>query len=173
MNMPNHIFDLSYIWNKQQAPQEVHELFTNITLFVHNFITTTASETANVTQWCKRDKCWEKMKEAIPQQNFNCNNILQFMKSKEDEKTEARKAKKSQHEVNDISAQSIVVNYGYAFWQKLQLFCIEHNLENAVLEKAFYPAVRIPEKIPSPKQSKVLLEALELAKSEGFVSDNK
>ncbi len=166
----NNIFDLQSIWIKQRVPQIVLNQFEKITLFVNESITSSDRETVNVTQWCKRDACWMKMKQkAIMTDNLiDLNAISQFLLSKDDNRIDNKFAKSVQRDISDAEAQTEVLNLGAQYWQQVELFTTSRKIGNTDMKKALWPAIRMPNKIPSPYQAKRLLELLELAKSEGF-----
>lgn len=166
----NQSFDLSSIWNKQKVPELVLKEFIKITAFVYKQITDETREIVNVTQWCKKDKCWEKMQKIALQKNslLCIENIEKFFITKEDEFLNAKQAKNMQHDISGAEAQTIVLNYSASFWYQLEDFASMKGFLTTDMSKALWPAKRIPKCTPSPYQAKRLIELLEIAKEEGF-----
>lgn len=54
--------DLIYIWNKQEVPEIVANILIDISEKVFYKITDPNRRVINVTQWCKRNECWEAVK---------------------------------------------------------------------------------------------------------------
>lgn len=167
---PDKTFDLSSIWNKQKVPSLILDEFRKITAFVNECITDPGRETVNVTQWCKRENCWKKIKQASEQEDnlLDVSSIDLYLLSADDDRCEMRQAKSSQRVVSDVEAQTIILNQGAAFWIQLEEFILTKHLGSPEMRKALWPAKRIPAKIPTPYQSKKLLELWDEAKAEGF-----
>ena len=50
--------DLIPIWNKQCVPEDLLDVFLEVAEFVYDKIMDDDRPVVNVTQWCKRKKCW-------------------------------------------------------------------------------------------------------------------
>jgi len=55
--------DLMGIWQKQTIPKAVEDTLTELSEKVYNKLTDPNRDVVNVTQWCKREKCWTGVKE--------------------------------------------------------------------------------------------------------------
>ena len=124
---------------------------------------------SNIGEWCKKDACWTGLKGCISELNkvvpheFNkdLTSIAEIIEEYKD-------ASKTQKIDNGIEAQKSVLKYSGAQW--------EHILESGTAKGIFTPkeigifevASKIPAKIPSEKQSIILVETLEKAKLEGI-----
>ena len=119
----------------------------------------------NVTQWCKKQDCWDSVKKIVyilPKEIEICLTDNSTAKAAE------RQAKKDQRMTNDINSEVEVVKYPADFWKRLTKFVVEHHLIDLRDQKALTIACSIPERIPNAVQSKRLLAILEKAKDEGF-----
>lgn len=162
---PGHDLDLMQIWNRQEAPAIVTNALTAVTKYVFDVITDPNRETINVTQWCKRDACWTRVK--------NCDHLLngdwgKILINKDEAKTEQRDAKKDQKIVSDVEAQTKVVEYGAEYWVKVNEFATQKRCGSPDAMMALKIAMRIPSKLPNPYQCQKLLELVSQAESEGF-----
>ncbi len=158
--------DLQQIWNRQQVPEVVESELVKITKLVFDTITDPDRGTINVTQWCKREACWEKVRKCTIQLSPELENVLL---SKEDAKSAERDAKKEQKLTSDVEAQAKVLELGAAFWKKVNDFVRDKKIRRSPDQmKAMTYALRIPTQFPSGYQSMQLLELLEEAESNGF-----
>lgn len=158
--------DLQLIWNRQQVPDVVTNELVKITKFVFDTITDPNRQTINVTQWCKRDACWEEIKKCTIQLTSELDRVLI---SREDAKSAEREAKKDQKLISDVEAQAKVLELGAPFWKKVDDFISNKKINKSPEQiKAMTYALRIPTQFPSAYQSLQLLSLLEIAESKGF-----
>lgn len=158
--------DLQLIWNRQQVPDAVTNELVKITKYVFDTITDPNRGTINVTQWCKRDVCWESVKRC----NIKLSDELRLViLSKDETKTADRDAKKDQKLISDVEAQKTVLELGADYWKAISEFVTAKKIKtNADQLKALKYAMRIPVQFPSAYQSVQLLALLDEAKSNGF-----
>ena len=55
--------DLGRIWRKQDISPAIQEAIRDISVFVQRIITN-PSDNRNITEWCKRKECWDRVREA-------------------------------------------------------------------------------------------------------------
>ena len=157
--------DLIYIWNKQEVPEIIASTLIDLSKGVFYKITDPARRVINVTQWCKRNECWEEVKNleyTLPR------TIESYLITSNEAKTAEKHAKKEQRIVNDINAQVEVVKYSSEDWKRLSEFAVNNHLVGSADIAALSIACKIPSKIPNSVQSKKLLELLDKAVQEGF-----
>ena len=162
---PGTDLDLMIIWNRQGLPEQVKYSLLGLAELVLLKLTDPARPVANVTQWCKREACWTGVKKidfALPSDLTSCLITI------DEQKAAQRSAKKDQKIVNEIYAQSEVVNYPVEMWKRLAEFAVKNHLVTPTDVTALTIACKIPEKIPNTYQSKRLLALLERAVEEGF-----
>lgn len=158
--------DLGLIWNRQQVPDLVTNELVKITKYVFNTITDPNRGTINVTQWCKRDACWEEVKKCSLKLSDSLEAVLLSL---EETKSEEKAAKKDQKIASDLEAQTRVINFGADFWKELGAFVQTKRVAMSPDQMdALTYAVRIPSKIPSAYQSLLLIKLLEEAQANGF-----
>lgn len=156
--------DLIYIWNKQEVPEIIASILIDLSKEVFYKITDPARR-VNVTQWCKRNECWEEVKNleyTLPR------TVESYLITCNEAKTAEKHAKKEQRIVNDINAQVEVVKYSSEDWKRLSEFAVNNHLVSSADIAALSIACKIPSKIPNSVQSKKLLELLDKAVQEGF-----
>jgi len=120
----------------------------------------------NVTQWCKKEDCWNSIKKCDLKLSGDVKKVLI---DKKEAKAAEKAAENDQRIVSDIEAQTEVINLGVEFWNKLNRFVKEKGItmtDNQV--RAMKYALLIPERFPSPYQSLQLLKLKDDAMANGF-----
>ncbi len=162
---PNYDLDLLLIWNKQSLPETVQRCLLAIAEKVFYKITDQSRRIINVTQWCKKQECWDGVKNlniTLPRDLKVCLTDSNTSKAAES------LAKKDQRLTNDINAEVEVAKHSVDFWKRLAEFAVMHHIADMKDQKALTAACSIPATFPSSAQSKRLLVILEKAKDEGF-----
>ena len=158
--------DLQLIWNRQQVPEIITNELVKITKYVFERITDPHRGTINVTQWCKREACWDSVKICNIKLSDEFRKVLL---GKDEAKAAERDAKKDQKLISDVQAQAKVLELGADFWKKVNSFVMQKRVSISPDQmKALKYAVQIPVQFPSAYQSLRLLELLENAEANGF-----
>lgn len=164
---PGRLLDRTQIWNKQGLSDEMQEQLLAIAEHVAGRITDPGRQVVNVTEWCKREACWLEFKNSKFNLNANIEGALSYA---EDAKSEAKESKKIRKMDNAIECQMTVINKGVDFWKSVALFAIERKILNEKEMAILKLAIDMESgKIPSEKQSKVVMEIFEKVLDEGFV----
>jgi len=159
-------FDFSKIWSKQEVPCDILKVFDEITEKVFYSITDPGRATMNVTQWCKKQICWEQVKQIEMTLDSKLSKYLIGISEK---KKKVLEGKKEQKFVNEVQAQTKVISLGEAYWQKVLKFGKEKGLINRDDEKILSVVVSMNSgRIPNGKQCKQLDDLVEKIKEEGF-----
>lgn len=157
--------NLMLIWNRQCVPDRVCDALLPLAEKVLMKITAADRRVANVTQWCKREGCWNEVKKIqmkLPDELKNC------LITVDEEKHELRTARKEQKVTNDIQAQTEVVGYPAEMWRRLAQFSVDRHMVSSADAAALSIACKLPAKIPNSYQSRRLLTLLQNAVEEGF-----
>ncbi len=163
--------DIDYIkiWNRQATSNSLNQVLLSIAKQVQRRIISSAEayRVANVTEWCKREKCWEDLLHSVAVQ-FDSELDKDLIDSDEKEGAK-RSARKEQRVLNDIEAQTYVVGRGAPYWVKLHRWASE-GLVMTPSEMDFLgvAASMTSRKIPSGPQSQKIVAAEKKAFSEGF-----
>ncbi|PKM68374.1 MAG: AIPR protein [Firmicutes bacterium HGW-Firmicutes-2] len=165
-NYPKKKLDLLKIWGLQSIPNALNVELTKITKEVFLSITSSDRETVNVTQWCKREKCWHKIEDIKVMIETDVETYLIDLK---DKKNIISDAKKEQRILNGIEAQVFIVNLGQAYWNEMFLWAREKKLisqkEAEILKLASKMSAQ---KMPNSYQSKILQSIRVKLVDEGF-----
>lgn len=157
--------DLQSIWQRQSVPNDVTKALEEISEQVFLKITDPSRQTINVTQWCKRDACWESVQEIDIKLSASFTSVLI---GKTEMSVAAKEAKKNQKIISGAEAQASILEHNSEEWRKLSEFAVQKKMLTPSEIMALKYACQIPSKIPSPYQSQRLLALLERALSEGF-----
>lgn len=158
--------DFEKIWNEQTLPAPLVNQFEEITEVVNDILISPPSDTtANVTEWAKKELCWKHVKE---EEIDLLDEVEEYLIQTEIKKDREKSAVRTQVIQNSIHAQTYVVEKGSSHWQTLR----DWNMANRKLSPKeigiLNIACQIPSKIPTDKQSPILIEAEKRAMTEGF-----
>ena len=160
--------DLLQIWNKQGVPTPIAKNLLALSELVCLTITDPSRTIINVTQWCKRNDCWESVKRI---DYTLSSDMAECLVAIEDVKSEEMSAKKDQKMINEIDAQVEVLRKAERIpdiWKELMQFSIQNHIASPTDITALNIACKIPEKLPNALQSKKLLLLYDRALEEGF-----
>lgn len=162
-------YELDYIkiWNVQGLFPELEEQIKTLCTEVYQFITRSDRLTENVTEWCKKEICWDRAKKEhwTILQEFEDKLI-----SKESRKTEEKDAKKDRDIENEVENLKLIFALGKEYWQKLLewgnsrllLTDMEVSIIKKVINMEVYPFN------PTKNQVKVIIKARERLKKDGM-----
>lgn len=159
--------DLSAIWQRQSLSPEMEKQILLIAKHIFDYITSDNRPVMNVTEWCKREACWDGCKKT----NFDfLPEIRQTLTYIDNVNDGIKDSKKDRKMINGIEVQAEVIKKGSDFWKELGGFMLARKLLNPKEMSILHYAVEMDSgKIPSEKQSVVLMEIFERAKDEGFI----
>lgn len=157
------------IWNRQSVPNEIERALEVISKIVHDDIIRPPEGISNVTEWCKKDGCWQRIKERADQLDSILNDGLEnFLVDKNFVHEEKRSARKTQKIDDGINSQKEVLKYSGKDWRLFQQACQAKGLISVKEFGILMVATKIPEKIPSEKQAVILLDLIKRAEMEGI-----
>jgi hypothetical protein len=135
---------------------------------VVSVLTATPPGIQNVTEWCKKELCWQKV-EALPialTPEFG----RELIDDGDDRAIQAG-ARAEQGAVDRINAQIEVANLGGAYWAQLLAWARARNLVSPEQARLLTGASRLPARLPTERESVKLLEIRREMESGGFSSD--
>ncbi len=164
--------DWQRIWNGQAVYPSMEDALVVAARFVNEDITAPPPGISNISEWCKKDACWTR----IQSRTTNLEKLLPAaffddLTSQEEQAVEKKDARKTQKIDDGIDAQKQVLAVPPQKWTKI--------LEEGTKKRFLTPkevgilqiARQMPSKIPTEKQSAVLVGVLEKATSEGLLLD--
>jgi hypothetical protein len=166
----NKSFDFLKVWENQ----DINETTTNALLIcakiVHDDIINPPPGIANISEWCKKEDCWIRLqnrvnavKSALPAE------FLEALISHQEVKAEIKSSAKVQKIDLGIEAQKKVFEISVERWKIIALEGLKKKMFSSKEQDILAVAVQMPNKIPSDKQSLILLEILNKATLEGIV----
>lgn len=164
--------EISYqkIWAAQAIDSVLIETLGIIAAEINEDIIHPPAGISNISEWCKREGCWtrlldkaDEIAEELPEafwsgQTATRESIYQAKTAREIQKIE-----------NGIEAQTLVFEVPKAKWSEILKKGTSRGLFSPKEVDIIHIAEQIPAKIPSEKQSAVLLQVLGKAKQEGFI----
>lgn len=164
--------DYSRIWNDQQLPDSLLDALAIATKFVNDDIASPPEGISNISEWCKKEGCWQRIQTKTSQLEEDLpERFWKELVSIEEEMQKAKSAKKTQKIDDGIEAQKQIFEVDPKIWTRILTDGREKQLFSAKEVGILNIARSIPSKIPTEKQSYVLLEILEKARSEGIQID--
>jgi len=161
--------DFLRIWNMQAIPPALIEALSISAKFVNDDIAHPPQGISNISEWCKKDGCWLRIQSGIS--TLEKRLPEQFWKdiiSLDKQGSEIKSARDVQKIDNGIDAQTYVLKKGNKYWKDI----LEWNKGNSVLTQKEISIVsvasQIPNKLPTEKQSLLLLEIENKVVEEGM-----
>lgn len=162
--------DYSNIWKKQSIESYFEKEIKTISEYINNYITNTPENFTNVSEWCKKELCWTKLKDIM---NNTSNLILsdefkENMITKEELNYENKEAKKEQKIDNEMELLKKLYKFSPQNWKDI----IEWGQSNNQLisdEVKFLNLIPTG-KYPSDKQLKRIVQILNKLQNEGMPS---
>lgn len=165
-------FDAMRVWNRQDITPATVQAIEITARLVHDDIMNPIGSISNVSEWCKREACWQRLQDRIdtltgllPSQFFA------ELVSPDDVADATRAAVKTQKVLNGIEAQKTVVEIPAETWANILAQGQEKRLYSPKEIGVLQVATQIPARIPTEKQAFVLLEVLEKAKLEAIYQE--
>jgi len=159
------VLDFRAIWGKQGISKAMELQLEQIAEAVFNTIVSEDRPVDNVTEWCKKKLCWERV-ESIKVPLLS--SFVADLVDKAELMTVKKDAKKLQKTDNGIAAQAEVVQLGGKYWQQISNWAEKKNLLTPDEKKIVSIAARIPNGIPPDFQCPKLLEIRSRMIAEGF-----
>lgn len=163
---PEYAISLKNIWSKQLlSPAWIRQIESTSEL-MHDVLTDPTRPVENVTEWAKREMCWDQAKNIKVELS---DDFINELVDKSIIQTDEKYAKKQQVINDRIDAMIEVVKFGADNWKSLLEWDKTHFVLSPVDIEFLQLAVAIEHgKTPSEKQAVKILEILEKARNESF-----
>lgn len=162
------VLDFERTWQRQAPSGELLASLLAIGEQVNKRIVESASTygIANVTEWCKRERCWEDLKSHVD--TTVVDRLDSDLVSSETASSGRRSARKEQKITNEVEAQTEVLKRGAPYWQQLLHWAEAGTLMTPSELEVLRVASRMPRQIPTGPQSFKLLQASAKASEDGW-----
>lgn len=157
--------DLLGIWTRQAVPEPIKQALVELSELVYSKLTDPSRGVENVTQWCKREGCWNSVQAInyiLPVAIEDC------LIGRDEMRAVKRDAKKDQRIVSETDTMTKVVEISAIQWQNALNYATGKRLVTPDELVALRIAGQMPNKLPTAAQCKKLLMVLERLQEEGF-----
>lgn len=161
--------DFLKVWNRQATSNSLNQTLLFIARQVQSRIISSAEayKVANVTEWCKRDKCWDDLLQSVDVRISS--DLERDLIDAEEKEGAKRSARRDQRMMNDIEAQTYVVSKGASYWARLHRWASEGIVMTpSEMDFLGVAASMTSRRVPSGPQSQKVVAAEKKAISEGF-----
>ncbi len=160
----NYELNFLKIWNIQNIYDELKEQIEITAYEVFKFISKPIG-TAMITEYCKKEICWEYAQK----ENWTLtSNFVNTLINKNENFHEMAQEKKSQKEMDLINIQTNVIQLGDNYFKSALIFGTNLKLLNETEISFLKTACDFKRKIPSEKQCEKIIKIINKLKDEGF-----
>lgn len=156
--------DFLSIWNRQGVTSAFERALGQAANVAHQVLMNPGEGYRNISEWAKQPKCWNTVKQVQVQWDEDW---ISELISTEEERDIKSAGARDQKELNGIEAQSIVVEAGPQFWQDILDWCTKEGEATDKERGILRYAAAMPNKIPSDKQSVVLVNLMARLRKSG------
>lgn len=168
----NKVIPFMSVWNQQEVPPVLRNAIAVCATFINGHVEQPVDGLPRDSEWFKKDICWTTLIKDLSTLEGRQENIFwETLVSKEVENYQKREAAKVQNIDDGIDAQKRVVSIPSARWKQILTELSGKRLLSEKETGILAVAIQIPLKIPTDKQSAILLGIFEKAKNEGIVVD--
>ena len=154
------------IWLKQGINKTWIKTLSSVSKLMYDHLINENRPIENVTEWAKREKCWEEAKEirlVLPE------DFIEILSSSYKDNENKIDAKKDQKLTNSVEHMKDVAEFGCENWKFLLLWNDAHHILSPKEIDFIKVAIKIEQgKFPSEKQCGAIIKVLEHAREEGF-----
>lgn len=164
------VIDFQRCWTNQEVYEELAEALRQAAKFVNDDISQPPQGISNISEWCKKDSCWERPAGKIDRLETDISlNFFKTLVEIDEQKAEQKQAKKAQKIDDGIDAQRQVLEVPAQKWSQIRHIGTERGFLTEKEVGIIKVAEQIPQKIPTEKQSEILVGVLGKAHAEGIL----
>lgn len=159
--------DLARIWRAQDLPAGLEESLLIAAAEAQNTITTPPAGVRNLSEWAKKQACWEqfrKHKLAYPEE------LEDLLVDPEEVRDAAQDERNDRKLSEDVAAQVRVLELGAVFWAEAQAWGRKRRLLSPTEFSILGICAKIPAKLPTERQTTMAMSVLDRLEREGFRS---
>jgi hypothetical protein len=157
--------DLQRIWQRQSVSDVLAIQLMRIAERVLRVIVDPPAGMKNVTEWCKKELCWQRVLDLkidlVPE-------IDKDLVLREEESARKKSSRGEQKVLNGIERQTLTFALGADYWKKLDAWGRQKGLITPDEMSILKVACAMPSKLPTDKQAWRLIEIKLRAEEEGF-----
>ena len=156
--------DFERIWKAQALSESMERALILSAEAAHGVLTDPPQGISNVTEWAKKQACWERVRNVVIDWPKD---FLEELISLHEEKEVKRDARKDQKALDGIFIQRAVVNAGPKYWSNLRQWGDIEGKLTPKDEGVLNVASHMPHRIPTEAQSKKAFEIAVRLREEG------
>ncbi len=161
------LLDFKALWNRQSITPAIEQQLLIIAERMFAIIVAPEGGFQNVTEWCKKELCWQRARDIkIPLLQDLGNELA----AREEVLITKKAAQAQQSVMTGIQIQTLVVELGPAYWRALQSWGRQKQLLGPTDDSIVTVASAMPRKLPTEKQCARLAEIKRQMEEEGFVN---
>jgi len=158
------------IWAGQAVDDLLFQALDDISTAVNEGIIYPPQGISNISEWCKKEGCWTRLLEGVDDiAEGLTKGFWKGLQSAEDDLHEVRTARQNQKIEDGIEVQKQVFEVPKEKWSEILTKGLSRNLLTPKEIDIIRIAEQIPAKIPTERQSAVLVEILDKARQEGLL----
>jgi hypothetical protein len=162
--------DYQRIWSAQTIDDVLSEALITIATAVNEDITRPPQGISNISEWCKREGCWTRLLDQADHiTELLTDEFWTALASLEDNRHEEKTARQTQKIDNGIEVQKRVFDVPTAHWSLILKEGTSRRLLTPKEMDILRIAEQMPTKIPTERQSAVLIEILDKAQQDGIL----
>lgn len=161
-------YAISYkgIWQKQSLSDAWINQIELVSFIMYNHLISDDRSIENVTEWAKREICWERAKKIKIELSPN---FIEELQLKEFDNVQTKDARKEQKLTNNVNVMMEIANYGSEFWREATKWGVDHNVLTPIDLDFLKLAIKIDKgTFPSEKQCLKIIKILEKLRIEGY-----
>jgi hypothetical protein len=162
--------DFAKIWESQAVNADLLSSLELIAREVNEDLTHPPPGISNIGEWAKRDSCWERLRGEVDRISGMLENLEGALESTQSSMDGAKGARATQEIDNGIEAQERVLAIPADAWRNLMVQMSARALLSSKEVGIMGVAARMPVKIPSDAQCRILIGILEKARTEGLLA---
>lgn len=165
------MIDFIAVWDAQAIDSVLGSAIRTAATSVYEEIMSPPVGISNISEWCKKEACWQRLVSArvLDLEKSLPRGFFDRLVTPEDHVVAVREAKKTQHIDDGIDAQRRVLSIPASDWVRVRETLAAGDGLTPKEGGVLAVAIQIPAKLPTDKQSIVLLRLLEKARLEGLV----
>ena len=155
------------IWSKQWDNEPLFSALAAYSNAVYEAIGTSMPETISiVSEWGKKSDCWRKLSSSL---SLDISQIMDYTVPKSIHDDEVKNMRNITAIDNGVEAQTYVINKTSEYWISLYKWILKGNIKASDKELGILSyAMQLPSKVPSAKQSQVIINIEKKAIAAGF-----
>ena len=165
-NYQDNSIDYKSVWQRQGLSSAWVNQIEELSKVVYEFLIDENRTVENVTEWAKRESCWERAKKIQIDLLPEFVNELIYKHLVKEETLDARKEQRLENKVNTMVE---VANFGIENWKSLLRWNDSHSVLSPTNINFIKVAIDMEKgKFPTEKQCAIILKILQKAREEGF-----